>query len=643
MAYLLERKQPPIARILSGALAVYAGQQQGKLQRQERERAEAEMARRARLQEQDQALQMFGAAAGQEAGAQRDAAAGLRDLIPLVEPESQAGLLQEYQGMLGRRGPAQQQFSEWIGSQLPGGASRPSPNQAAPTGPQGASAAIPGRAPLKFKNPREEAERQSVLGGITELKRLTEDNDTLTALQDLEESVIAKRISIEEAKAARNTIGATLKRKGAGRESLMRAKEAANGIEAMIRLGQIPPEGLRQAKQFISSLNSATPENAEAALSAYNTAFPDLPVQESASERNAKLNNDRIISENEKKAQATRATGEWAKIDGALQAAARAKNPKLLGEAIGRQLDFLEKNPDFDGVPFEGGRIDPRPRSVTRMVPNPNATVEEMWASAEGNGAEVGVVAVEETETPQEARARVADELGDYFLGTDPKQALEMKRRAISDLWGIAKDPKATEGARSDALRRIAGIAEGIPELEGIYPKNLKLEAFTPWQRRQIQRDVILDKERANDRVRKAKAFDARMQREERQLTKLNQEIARGGSRLSDLDKEAFRGLAVERKEALATLRELQKIKPMDRAADHDALVAEAEGALKETESQLQQALSSGDPVGPIAERAAKENAVATIAKAQARAKQRGLPPLTQAQINALSRASRGQ
>ena len=602
-----------IARVLGGLLAAQTGVMQGQQMGREQRMVEEERKRRAKLQGQGQQFQLLSRLAGLEQQGFDREAEGMKALLPFADEETQPALAQQYSGMLGRTGPATQNALQFMQGQLqPGGAPRPAGTSVAfppQTGPM-PSPATTTAVPFKPRDLKAERARGSIAKRIADARAQAQQVDA--ALADeygrLETAYTAKKIGDPEAEAALAALAPRADTKFQLQEKSRREREDTDRTLAEATLAQ--------RKAELESVQSQRDAQKE---------------QKAATE--ARLMGQSLLRP--------------------YAVALKSGKPKLVLKFGSRYGAHLSKNRQYfpEGVPDD---LDPTPRESVRMGPDPKATAEQKWAAAEGTGQPIAEVEIIETETPDQIAVRQLA-AARQEAGLSPAARLEITRGMLQRLWATVMNKNVSDESRAEAFEVVSALQKENPALEGLFPKTLpKLDRVSPDLKHRIEREAILDARYKEENERKRKRFDLAIEKDRATLAKTRQQVTRDATKYTDAQKQAFKALGDDYDAALKTLDALNKVPSVFRDESHAAQVQAAQQAKQEARQALDAAVATGDSVGPISETVAKRNALTTIDRAraalqspsiQARRREAGLPPteLTEAEVNALSRASRGR
>lgn len=330
-------------------------------------------------------------------------------------------------------------------------------------------------------------------------------------------------------------------------------------------------------------------------------------------------------------------------MQSALQAAIKSGNPTAILRAGGDLSAHRRANSKYLPV-SENDPFDPTPRMLERMGPvaqqvlpgKRDAFGKIVPGSRQGEMVE-GPIYEQETKDQIAARQlKAAQELAE-----SPLEQRKLVMAQIPRLLAIAKDPKISSQSRQEALDSLGTIAETVPGLPGIFSKQI---TFDPILKEKEDAWRVREAARVAQEARKVKADEAELSLKQKRLTELDKRIAQLDTKVSDAaqraaQKEALGLFKGQAKDATKTLDALYKQPEWQRSADWQQQVDAAKGKYDQAMVNFNEGLASGDAVAPIRADAIKQRVMKNIDRAT---KLNG-GPLTQAQINAISRAVRGQ
>lgn len=567
--------ESPLARALSGALAVWTGQQQG---RQAREMQDEEDARRdtvAATQHLMQLSQMERQSFDQDQDRYK-----MMLSLPNQTPESQQAVVQQ---MLKSRytptdiTPTLQQLQgrkrgQRVNVQYP---QFQRPQQGA-GGPQ-LSFLPPGQREA-FEAPISARDRAIAQGVATpgEGRMLADEREALVAARD-------KGLPIEKAFITKYgglplQVNPALTVTKAGAQDQMaykkRIEDATRKLDAYVALGG-PPEGKQQRaaevgkwREVLGTTRFSTRDDLDKADALFRSAdFASVIAGIDRRQAEWEQNQAAKVEGAEKTAKAKVVEGMWSDAAKEVTAALAAKSPERLRLAIAKQRKIAEDNPQYaDGV------YDPGFDTTRQQIAYKKPILPAVLTAEDLDQMQYEDAVREETDA--ELKARVFRESADLFRKEDPAVAFKSAQDAVGQEWAIVKDPNADEASRIEAMRHIQELAEKYPGLS--VPKTLPKFAGSPWVRKQLelsQLRLLQDLRKYDDDQRKR---DVDYQIAQKRLAKMDLESAKlvadiakaqraGVGALTDLDKEFARTLGEAHKEALDEYQKVRNLKPEDR------------------------------------------------------------------------------
>lgn len=544
----------PLARIASGALAVYTGQQQGELARQERELQLAEMKRRQAMQAEDQAMQRFAFGANLERQSIEDQLAGDELALRNSDPNAEgfADLLSQIQGRRQqaysnrRFGPQSAPFGQspalgmiappTAGASTVFSAAQPAPGVgASPVAPSPISAPL---RPVRLDPSATEA-RKAFASSLDDWFRQAQaegNNEGALAIQDIQSRLAGKKMTVEQAQSELGQIVTGLKRKGQSRERLARAQKSATELQDMLQQGSIVEEFANEGSAIAGALAAATDANVEELLGKYADYRKRARLQESSSSRANKATADRLT----RQAEQERLDSDWKGRETAFNKAIASKSPQQFTRALEGLQNFADRHPDYADRLQPWADIDARLQRIRYKKPvTPSTVTAEDLDHPSYEDAE-------RSETPDERDARIAAKLATVWRKDDPEAASKSAQDAINKEWAIVKDANADDDSRVQAMNHIQEIVRDFPHLKA--PTTVPKFVGSPW----VRENLRLSQERLNQTLRAYNEGESKRKIEE----------ASAQRRFQMLEKEsAKRELEIQkmRKELGGTLTEIEQ------------------------------------------------------------------------------------